>query len=205
MKKKGLLVIVSGPSGAGKGTVLSRVMSSYENLKVAVSATTRKPREGEIDGVNYYFKSKEEFKRLIDEDAFLEYECNYGNYYGTLKSEVVSKIEQGKDVVLEIDVKGAMNIKNNKYQDAVTVFVCPTSMEVLLERLKGRGTETPEALKIRTDSALDEIKQADKYEFVVVNDDLSECADDIIAIIKSQKCTSKINKDFIQNIINGGK
>ncbi len=205
MKKKGLLVIVSGPSGAGKGTVLSKVMNSYENLQVAVSATTRKPREGEIEGVNYYFKSKEEFKKLIDEDAFLEYECNYGNYYGTLKSEVVLKIEQGKDVVLEIDVKGAMNIKNNKYQDAVTVFVCPTSMEVLLERLKGRGTETSEALKIRTNSALDEIKQADKYEFVVVNDDLSECADDIIAIIKSQKCTSKINKDFIQNIINGGK
>lgn len=202
MKKKGLLIILSGPSGAGKGTVLNEVRKTYKNLEVSVSVTTRAPRAGEVNDVNYHFKTIEEFKELAHDGAFLESECVYGNYYGTLKSEVFDKIQKGLDVVLEIDVKGAFNVIG-KYPDAVSIFVCPTSMEELKGRLAGRGSETAEALELRLRSAMGEIKQATKYGYVVVNDDVKECADDVIAIIKAEKCSTKINKDFI-NTLTGG-
>ena len=202
MKKKGLLIILSGPSGAGKGTVLKEVMKTYKNLAVSVSVTTRAPREGEVDGVNYHFKTLEEFKDLAHDGAFLESECVYGNYYGTLRSEVFDRIEKGQDVVLEIDVKGAFNVLG-RYPDAVSIFVCPTSLEELKGRLAGRGSETEAALKLRLKSAIGEIKQATKYGYVVVNDDLKECADDVIAIIKAEKCSTKINNDFISKLTGG--
>ena len=202
MKKKGLLIVLSGPSGAGKGSVLKEVMKTYKNLAVSVSVTTRAPREGEVDDVNYHFRTIEQFKELAHQGAFLESECVYGNYYGTLKDEVFGRINEGKDVVLEIDVKGAFNIIG-RYPDAVSIFVCPTSLEELEGRLAGRGSETKEALKIRMRSALDEIKQATKYGYVVVNDDLKECADDVIAIIKAEKCSTKINNDFISKLTGG--
>ena len=202
MKKKGLLIILSGPSGAGKGTVLKEVMKTYKNLAVSVSVTTRAPREGEVDGVNYHFKTIDEFKDLAHDGAFLESECVYGNYYGTLKSEVFERIEKGQDVVLEIDVKGAFNVLG-RYPDAVSIFVCPTSLEELKGRLAGRGSETEAALKLRLKSAIGEIKQAIKYGYVVVNDDVKECADDVIAIIKAEKCSTKINNDFISKLTGG--
>ena len=202
MKKKGLLIVLSGPSGAGKGSVLKEVMKTYKNLAVSVSVTTRAPREGEVDDVNYHFRTIEQFKELAHQGAFLESECVYGNYYGTLKEEVFSKIDEGKDVVLEIDVKGAFNIIG-RYPDAVSIFVCPTSIEELKGRLAGRGSETEEALKLRMKSAMNEIKQATKYGYVVVNDDLKECADDVIAIIKAEKCSTKINNDFISKLTGG--
>lgn len=202
MKKKGLLIILSGPSGAGKGTVLKEVMKTYKNLAVSVSVTTRAPREGEVNDVNYHFKTIEEFKELAHEGAFLESECVYGNYYGTLKSEVFERIEKGQDVVLEIDVKGAFNVLG-RYPDAVSIFVCPTSLEELKGRLAGRGSETEAALKLRLKSAIGEIKQATKYGYVVVNDDVAECADDVIAIIKAEKCSTKINNDFISKLTGG--
>ncbi len=202
MKKKGLLIILSGPSGAGKGTVLKEVMKTYKNLAVSVSVTTRAPRAGEVDDVNYHFRTIEQFKELAHNGAFLESECVYGNYYGTLKDEVFGNIEKGMDVVLEIDVKGAFNIIG-RYPDAVSIFVCPTSLDELKERLAGRGSETEEALKLRLKAAMGEIKQATKYGYVVVNDDVKECADDVIAIIKAEKCSTKINKDFI-NTLTGG-
>ena len=202
MKKKGLLIILSGPSGAGKGTVLKEVMKTYKNLAVSVYVTTRAPREGEVDDVNYHFRTIEQFKELAHNGAFLESECVYGNYYGTLKEEVFGHIEKGKDVVLEIDVKGAFNIIG-RYPDAVSIFVCPTSLDELKERLAGRGSETEEALKLRLKAAMGEIKQATKYGYVVVNDDVKECADDVIAIIKAEKCSTKINNDFISKLTGG--
>lgn len=202
MKKKGLLIILSGPSGAGKGTVLKEVMKTYKNLAVSVSVTTRAPRAGEVDDVNYHFRTIEQFKELAHNGAFLESECVYGNYYGTLKEEVFGNIEKGKDVVLEIDVKGAFNIIG-RYPDAVSIFVCPTSLDELKERLAGRGSETEEALKLRLKAAMGEIKQANKYGYVVVNDDVKECADDVIAIIKAEKCSTKINNDFISKLTGG--
>ena len=202
MKKKGLLIILSGPSGAGKGTVLNEVMKTYKNLSVSVSVTTRAPRAGEVNDVNYHFKTIDEFQQLAHDNAFLESECVYGNYYGTLKSEVFGKIEKGQDVVLEIDVKGAFNVLG-KHPEAVSIFVCPTSMEELKNRLSGRGSETADALERRLNAAMGEIKQATKYGYVVVNDDVKECADDVIAIIKAEKCSTKINKDFI-NTLTGG-
>ncbi len=202
MKKKGLLIILSGPSGAGKGTVLKEVMKTYKNLAVSVSVTTRAPRAGEVDDVNYHFRTIEQFKELAHNGAFLESECVYGNYYGTLKDEVFGNIEKGKDVVLEIDVKGAFNIIG-RYPDAVSIFVCPTSLDELKERLAGRGSETEEALKLRLKAAMGEIKQANKYGYVVVNDDVKECADDVIAIIKAEKCSTKINNDFISKLTGG--
>ena len=202
MKKKGLLIILSGPSGAGKGTVLKEVMKTYKNLAVSVSVTTRAPREGEVNDVNYHFKTIEEFKELAHEGAFLESECVYGNYYGTLKSEVFERIEKGQDVVLEIDVKGAFNVIG-RYPDAVSIFVCPTSLEELKGRLAGRGSETEAALKLRLKSAIGEIKQATNYGYVVVNDNVQECADDVIAIIKAEKCSTKINNDFISKLTGG--
>ena len=202
MKKKGLLIILSGPSGAGKGTVLKEVMKTYKNLAVSVSVTTRAPRAGEVDDVNYHFRTIEQFKELAHNGAFLESECVYGNYYGTLKDEVFGNIEKGKDVVLEIDVKGAFNIIG-RYPDAVSIFVCPTSLDELKERLAGRGSETEEALKLRLKAAMGEIKQATKYGYVVVNDDVKECAEDVIAIIKAEKCSTKINNDFISKLTGG--
>ena len=202
MKKKGLLIILSGPSGAGKGTVLKEVMKTYKNLAVSVSVTTRAPRTGEVDDVNYHFRTIEQFKELAHNGAFLESECVYGNYYGTLKDEVFGNIEKGKDVVLEIDVKGAFNIIG-RYPDAVSIFVCPTSLDELKERLAGRGSETEEALKLRLKAAMGEIKQATKYGYVVVNDDVKECAEDVIAIIKAEKCSTKINNDFISKLTGG--
>ncbi len=202
MKKKGLLIILSGPSGAGKGTVLKEVMKTYKNLAVSVSVTTRAPRAGEVDDVNYHFRTIEQFKELAHNGAFLESECVYGNYYGTLKDEVFGNIEKGMDVVLEIDVKGAFNIIG-RYPDAVSIFVCPTSLDELKERLAGRGSETEEALKLRLKAAMGEIKQATKYGYVVVNDDVKECAEDVIAIIKAEKCSTKINNDFISKLTGG--
>ena len=202
MKKKGLLIILSGPSGAGKGTVLNEVRKTYKNLAVSVSVTTRAPRAGEVDGVNYHFKTIDEYKDLAHAGAFLESECVYGNYYGTLKSEVFDRIAQGIDVVLEIDVKGAFNVLG-KCPEAVSIFVCPTSLEELKQRLTGRGSETADALERRLSAAMGEIKQASKYGYVVVNDDVKECADDVIAIIKAEKCSTKINDDFINKLTGG--
>ena len=204
MQKKGLLIILSGPSGAGKGTVLNEVKKYYDNLAVAVSVTTRKPREGEIDGVHYHFKTIDEFFELAGKNAFLENECNYGNYYGTLKEEVEENLKKGKDVVLEIDVKGAFNVLG-KYPDAVSIFVCPSSMDVLTERLKGRGSESADALQVRLKSAIGEIKNATKYGYVVINNDYKESAQEIVSIIKAEKCSAKINREFIEKLVNGGK
>lgn len=201
--KRGLLIVVSGPSGAGKGTVLAHTIANYPTLRYSVSVTTRKPRAGEKEGVNYYFKTLEEFEELLSEGEFLEYQKVYDNYYGTPLSKVRQQLDEGYDVVLEIDVKGALEVKN-KYPDAVMIFISPAKRETIEERLRGRSTESEEQLKIRTESAIEEIKQAVFYDYIVVNEDAFKGAQDIIAIIEAEKCKVKNNKKFIDNLIYGG-
>ena len=201
--KRGLLIVVSGPSGAGKGTVLAHTIANYPTLRYSVSVTTRKPRAGENEGVNYYFKTLEEFEELLSKGEFLEYQKVYDNYYGTPLSKVRQQLDEGYDVVLEIDVKGALEVKN-KYPDAVMIFISPAKRETIEERLRGRSTESEEQLKIRTASAIEEIKQAVFYDYIVVNEDALKGAQDIIAIIEAEKCKVKNNKKFIDNLIYGG-
>lgn len=202
-RKRGLLVVVSGPSGAGKGTVLAHAIRNYPNLQYSVSVTTREPRPGEVDGVNYYFVTKDRFKEMLAGGELLEHQQVYGNYYGTPKQKVLDKLEEGFDVVLEIDVKGALDIKN-KFPQAVMIFLTPVNRSTIEERLRGRDTETEEQLKVRIESAIDEIKQAVFYDYIVVNEDAEKGAEDIINIIKAQKCSVDNNKKFIDNLIYGG-
>ena len=202
-RKKGLLVVVSGPSGAGKGTVLAHAIRNYPNLQYSVSVTTREPRPGEVDGVNYYFVTKDRFKDMLAGGELLEHQQVYGNFYGTPKQKVLDKLEEGFDVVLEIDVKGALDIKN-KFPQAVMIFLTPVNRSTIEERLRGRDTETEEQLKVRIESAIDEIKQAVFYDYIVVNEDAEKGAEDIINIIKAQKCSVDNNKKFIDNLIYGG-
>lgn len=202
--KRGLLIVVSGPSGAGKGTILAHTIANYPTLKYSVSVTTRKPRKGEVEGVNYYFKTIEEFEQMLANDEFLEHQRVYDNYYGTPLNKVKEQLSAGFDVVLEIDVKGALEVKN-KYPDAVMIFISPAKRETIEERLRGRSTESEEQLRIRTNSAIEEIKQAVFYDYIVVNEDVHQGAMDIIAIIEAEKCKVKNNKKFIDNLIYGGK
>lgn len=202
--KRGLLIVVSGPSGAGKGTILAHTIANYPTLKYSVSVTTRKPRKGEVEGVNYYFKTIEEFQQMLANDEFLEHQRVYDNYYGTPFNKVKEQLSAGFDVVLEIDVKGALEVKN-KYPDAVMIFISPAKRETIEERLRGRSTESEEQLRIRTNSAIEEIKQAVFYDYIVVNEDVHQGAMDIIAIIEAEKCKVKNNKKFIDNLIYGGK
>ncbi|MGN0765657.1 MAG: guanylate kinase [Christensenellales bacterium] len=202
-RKRGLLVVVSGPSGAGKGTVLAHAIRNYPNLQYSVSVTTREPRPGEVDGVNYYFVTKDRFKDMLAGGELLEHQQVYGNFYGTPKQKVLDKLEEGYDVVLEIDVKGALDIKN-KFPQAVMIFLTPVNRSTIEERLRGRDTETEEQLKVRIESAIDEIKQAVFYDYIVVNEDAEKGAQDIINIIKAQKCSVDNNKKFIDNLIYGG-
>ena len=202
--RKGLLVVVSGPSGAGKGTVLAHTVEKYPNLKYSVSVTTRAPRVGEVDGVNYYFKTVDEFNEMLKNDAFLEHQKVYDNFYGTPIDKVKEQLGAGFDVVLEIDVKGALDVKN-RYPDAVMIFISPSKRSTIEERLRGRSTESEEQLKLRIDSAIEEIKQAVFYDYIVVNEDAVQGAMDIVSIIEAEKCKVKNNKKFIDNLIYGGK
>ena len=167
------LFVISGPSGAGKGTLVARVRDRVPELGLTVSATTRQPRAGEIDGVNYYFLTDEEFSRRVEEGQFVEWAQVHANRYGTLVSEVESKLADGHSLILEIDVQGALNVKR-RFPDAVLVFVEPPSLEVLRERLVGRGTETPESVELRLANAEHELSLADRYDVRIVNDDLEE-------------------------------
>ncbi len=169
---QGKLIVVSGPSGVGKGTIVKTLTKRREDVVESVSCTTRAPRTGEIHGREYYFLSKDEFLRRISEDDFLEYDEHFGNYYGTPKSFVREKLKE-KHVILEIDVVGALNAKK-AFPESVLVMIAPPSMEELKRRLKGRGTETDEEIENRMDRISYELSQQDKYDYVIVNDDLEE-------------------------------
>lgn len=201
--QKGQLIVVSGPSGAGKGTVLAHAFEKYPNLRYSVSVTTRAPREKEVDGVDYYFKDIDEYMKMLHDNEFLEHQCVYGNYYGTPRKKVEEMLDRGYDVVLEIDVKGALEIKS-RFPEAVMIFITPCEKSTIEERLKKRSTEKEEELMVRIGSALDELKQAEKYDYIVVNEDAEKSADDIAAIIRAEKCSTAKNKVFLNKLIYGG-
>ena len=202
--KKGTFFVLSGPSGSGKGTVLQEVLRKSDRIVYSVSATSRSPRAGEVDGINYYFKSREEFETLIKADAFIEYTEAYGNYYGTLKSEVEKAIENGKNIILEIDPVGARNVRAH-YPDAVLMFLVAPDLEVLSSRLSGRGSESAETFKIRHDAALSEMENATLYDYVVVNDFVERAADDILAIIRAENLRTKNSIEILSRIKGGNK
>lgn len=202
--KKGTFFVLSGPSGSGKGTVLKEVLRKSDRIVYSVSATSRSPRAGEVDGINYYFKSREEFETLIKADAFIEYTETYGNYYGTLKSEVEKAIENGKNIILEIDPVGARNVRAH-YPDAALMFLVAPDLEVLSSRLSGRGSESAETFKIRHDAALSEMENATLYDYVVVNDFVERAADDILAIIRAENLRTKNSIEILSRIKGGNK
>ncbi len=196
---KGLLIVVSGPSGCGKGTILAEVLKN-DNFYYSVSATTRQPRPGEVDGVNYHFLTKEKFEELISSGGMLEHACYCGNYYGTPKEQVNRKLEEGKDVILEIEVQGAMKIRET-CPDAVFVFIMPPSVKELRRRLNKRGTETEEVIEKRVAQAVSEIKLADKYDYIMVNGELEKAIDDLISIINAEKMTRKRAEYLINEVL----
>jgi guanylate kinase len=199
MMTKGVLVIVSGFSGAGKGTVTKELVRRYDTYALSISATSRAPREGEQDGKDYFFKTKEAFEEMIREDAFIEHAMYVGNYYGTPRSYVLQQLEAGKDVILEIEVQGALQVKE-KFPEAVTVFMTTPTAEILKERLIGRGTETAQKVAGRLERAREEAELMDRYDYVIVNDDLEECIAGLHALIQCQHSRASQNKEFIAAI-----
>lgn len=187
---KGLLIVVSGPSGTGKGTVCDALLKETKNLSYSISATTRQPRKGEIDGKNYYFLTKDTFEEKIRENAFLEYANVYGNYYGTPLGHIEDRREMGEDILLEIDTQGALNVMK-RCPDGVFIFLIPPSLQELERRIRGRGTESQESLKERLSSAEQEIRIGKKYQYVVVNDDISNAVHQIQAILLAEHCRNE--------------
>ena len=187
--RKGMLLVISGPSGTGKGTLIERLMKEDPTLVFSVSATTRAPRPGEIDGVHYHFVTNERYDELVAENAVVEYANVHGNRYGTLRSEVYERLERGENVVLDIDVQGALNVIASE-KEKVSIFILPPSMQELRSRLTGRGTETEEAVERRLHNAVWEISQKDKYQYKVINDDLESCLHTLQAIIEAEKHSS---------------
>lgn len=187
---KGILLVISGPSGVGKGTVMKKLFEKRKDLYMSVSATTRVKREGETEGVSYHYITSERFAQIRAEDGFLENAEFCGNCYGTLKSEVFERLEKGINVVLEIEVLGAMQVKE-KFPQGVFIYVCPPSISELKKRLTERRTETPEALKKRLESAEWELTQIGKYDYLVINDDIEATAEQINSIIEAEHLSSK--------------
>ncbi len=186
LNERGLLIVISGPSGVGKGTVRKALFEMEgHDLVYSISMTTRKPREGEIDGIDYFFVSKEEFEQRIKDDKFLEYAKFVGHYYGTPKDKVDEQIDLGKEVVLEIEVQGATQVRE-KAKDGVFIFIAPPNKEALYRRLLRRGTEDRESMQKRMDKADREFPLAHKYDYIVVNDEVRNAADRIMAIIRAE-------------------
>ena len=196
---KGILIVVSAPSGCGKGTILAEVLKD-EKFFYSVSATTRSPRPGETDGVNYHFLKKEQFEELIASGGMLEYAQYCDNYYGTPKEKVMEKLNEGKHVVLEIEVQGAMQIRE-KCPEAVFIFIAPPSVGELRNRLSGRGTETAEVIEKRVSEAAHEISFADRYDYVIVNDVLEEAIEDFRTVVRAEELKSVNQKNIIDEVL----
>ncbi|SDN26120.1 guanylate kinase [Alkalicoccus daliensis] len=186
-REKGLLIVLSGPSGVGKGTVCGALREQDTEIKYSVSATTRGPRSGEEDGVSYFFKSKEEFERMINEGEMLEYAKYVSNYYGTPRAYVEEMIEKGHDVILEIEVQGALQVKES-FPEGVFIFLMPPSLKELRSRIEGRGTETGDLIDSRMTVAKDEIDLMDKYDYVVENDEVHLAVERIKSIVTAENC-----------------
>lgn len=197
----GKVIVISGPSGVGKGTVVQELLNNNDDCTLSVSATTRAPREGEVHGVNYFFITKEEFQSRIKNNAMLEYAQYCDNYYGTPRDYVQQSIENGKNIILEIEVQGALNVKSTM-PEAVTVFVMPPSMIELEKRLRGRGTEEEEVIQQRLKTAVEEMRQSPKYDYIVINHTVNQCVNDIKTIINSEKMKTDNMFDFIKGVLN---
>ncbi|MBR4627095.1 MAG: guanylate kinase [Ruminococcus sp.] len=195
----GRLIVFSAPSGCGKGTMLAEILKN-EDYCVSVSATTRQPREGEADGVNYYFLSKGDFLQKVADSEFLEYAEYCDNYYGTLISEVDGKLSEGKNVILEIEVQGAMKMRE-KRPDAVFIFVAPPSVSELRRRLKKRGTETDDIIEKRVSQAAGEISFAGKYDYIIVNDDLDDAVKDFFTVMRAEKLRTEYSENTINEVL----
>ena len=200
--RQGILFVISGPAGSGKGTVVNALLSNHPELKLSISATTRNPRPGEINGVHYYYISKEEFEGRIERGEMLEYATYSGNYYGTPQKEVLNAMANGTDVILEIEVDGAMQIKK-KIENSVTIMLTPPNKEVLEARLRGRGTETEDVIKWRLTRAKEEIKLMPEYDYSVVNEDngVEKCAEQIYSIIQAEHSKTNYTSQIIEKFI----
>ena len=197
MNNGGELFVITGPSGVGKATVLSRMKKNIDNVYVSISATTRKPRQGEVNEKDYFFMEREEFEKLIKEGKFLEYAEYVGNYYGTPAGSVNEMLKNGKDVILEIEVQGALKVKE-KCPDANMVFIIPPSFSALEFRLRSRGTESDDVIAKRLEKARSEYLMVDKYDYIVINDDIDKAADEIRAIIMSSRCKKDKRKNLLR-------
>ncbi len=196
---KGSLIVFSGPSGSGKDTVIKELkLKENINLKQSISMTTRPPRDGEADGVDYYFTDVKTFEENIKNGYFLEYVNYGGNYYGTPKKKIEELLDEGVNVILKIEVEGGKNVRL-AFPDSSSIFIMPPSMEVLSERLKGRGTETDESYLKRLEIAKDEISRANEYDYIVINDNLDECIATVEKIVVAEGCKYKLMKEFVDN------
>ena len=199
MKQQGILAVVSGFSGAGKGTLMKALLEKYDNYALSISATTRKPREGEIHGREYFFMTVDEFENLIEQDQLIEHARYVSNYYGTPRSYVEEKMAEGKDVILEIEIQGALKVKE-KFPETLLVFVVPPSADELKKRLIGRGTETMEVIEQRMKRATEEAEEMDSYDYILVNDDLNKAVEDLHNLIQSQHMQASCNADLIKTM-----
>lgn len=200
MKRRGLLVVVCGPSGVGKGTICKALADKNAEIFLSVSVTTRKPRNAEVDGVSYHFKTEEEFKEMIRHDELFEWAVYCNNYYGTPKQYIMEMLQHGQDVVLEIDVQGALKVKEH-FSEGVFIFVLPPSMEELKKRIEGRGTETKESIVERLKRAGQELKLTDAFQYIIVNDELDHSVKTLEAIIIAEKCRSERNQEIIKGVL----
>ena len=199
MNHQGILVVVSGFSGAGKGTLMKELLKRYDNYALSISATTRAPREGETDGKEYFFVTKEQFEKMRDERKLVEYAQYVNNYYGTPKEYVEQKMAEGKDVILEIEIQGALKVKK-RFPDALLLFVTPPSAEELRRRLVGRGTETLEVINARLARAAEEASGMEAYDYLLINDDLDRCVEEMHQLIQLQHRKTSYHLDFLSKM-----
>ena len=199
MKEKGILIVVSGFSGSGKGTIMKEMMRQYDNYALSISATTRNPRPGEEDGREYFFKTVEEFEKMIAKDELIEYARYVDNYYGTPRAYVEEQLDAGKDVILEIETQGALKVKE-KFPETLLLFVTPPTAKELRNRLVGRGTETMDVIDFRMNRAKEEADGMDQYDYLIINDVLQDCVEQMHRIIQGEHRRSFRNIEFIENM-----